>query len=205
MANIRAIFWDVGGVLLTNAWDHAERESALAKFSLDAVEFGSRHDMLVSSFERGKISLDEYLHNTIFYRPRAFTLQAFKDFMFSLSRPCPEVLQIAQALEQSGKYEMATINNESRELNRFRIEHFGLNKIFDLFVSSCFVQLRKPEDGIYKLALDLTQVAPEESCFVDDRALNVEAAARLGMQTIRLESASQLKQEFERLGVAVAV
>jgi len=96
---------------------------------------------------------------------------------------------------------MATINNESRELNRFRIESFGLAKIFDLFVSSCFVGLRKPEDGIYQLALDLTQVPPQECCFVDDRALNVEAAARLGMHTARMQNPSQLKQQLEQLGV----
>jgi len=198
---IRAIFWDVGGVLLSNAWDQPQRDSAVAKFGVDRAEFGSRHDMLVSSFERGKISLDEYLEHTVFYQPRHFTPQAFKDYMFSLSQPRPEVLDIARAFTQSGKYRMATINNESRELNRFRIEHYGLTRIFDLFVSSCFVGLRKPEAGIYQLALDLTQVPPEECCFVDDRPLNVEAAARLGMHAIRMKSSDQLKQDFEKLGV----
>ena len=157
--------------------------------------------MLVSSFERGKISLDEYLERTVFHQARPFTVQAFKDYMFSLSRPRPAVLKIAQALKDSGKYRLATINNESRELNNFRIESNGLNRLFDLFVSSCFVGLRKPEDGIYQLALDLTQVPPDECCFVDDRALNVEAAARLGMQAIRVVNAAQLKQELEKLGV----
>ena len=201
MIRIRAIFWDVGGVLLSNAWDQPQRDSAVAKFGVDRAEFGSRHDMLVSSFERGKISLDEYLEHTVFYQPRHFTPQAFKDYMFSLSQPRPEVLDIARAFTQSGKYRMATINNESRELNRFRIEHYGLTRIFDLFVSSCFVGLRKPEAGIYQLALDLTQVPPEECCFVDDRPLNVEAAARLGMHAIRMKSSDQLKQDFEKLGV----
>jgi len=187
--------------LLTNAWDQAERDSTLSKFGLDRAEFSTRHEMLVSSFERGKISLDEYLERTVFHQARPFTVQAFKDYMFSLSRPRPAVLKIAQALKDSGKYRLATINNESRELNHFRIESNGLNRLFDLFVSSCFVGLRKPEDGIYQLALDLTQVPPDECCFVDDRALNVEAAARLGMQAIRVVNAAQLKQELEKLGV----
>ncbi len=201
MIPISAIFWDVGGVLLTNAWDREERDKALAHFALDPVEFADRHDMMVSSFERGKITLDEYLRCTVFYQARPFSAQAFTDYMFSLSRPLPDSLQGALALKNSGKYFMATINNESRELNRFRIQTYGLAKIFDLFVSSCFVGLRKPEEGIYKLALEITQRPPEECCFVDDRPLNVDAAARTGMHAIRMENAAHLKSEFEKLGV----
>ena len=201
MATIRAIFWDVGGVLLSNAWDQLQRESALVKFGLDRDEFSSRHDMMVSSFERGKISLDEYLDSTIFYQARSFTAQAFKQYMFSLSQPRPEVLQIAQGLKHSCRYRMATINNESRELNQFRIESFGLAAIFEFFVSSCFVGLRKPEHGVYRLALDLTQVPPDECCFIDDRPLNVEAAARFGMHAIRMGSPTQLIEDLEKLGV----
>ena len=201
MTTIRAIFWDVGGVLLSNAWDQPERDSALAKFGLDRAELSSRHDMLVSSFERGKITLDEYLERTIFYQARSFTPQAFKEYMFSLSQPHPEVLQIAQALKQSCRYRMATVNNESRELNQFRIKSFALDRVFDFFISSCFVGLRKPEDGIYRLALDLTQVPADECCFVDDRPLNLEAAARFGMHAIRMQSSAQLKGELEKLGV----
>lgn len=201
MTTIRAIFWDVGGVLLSNAWDQPERDGALAQFGLDRAEFSSRHDMLVSSFERGKISLDEYLERTVFYQARPFTPQAFKEYMFSLSQPRPEVLKIAQGLKQSCRYRMATLNNESRELNQFRIERFELGTIFDFFVSSCFVGLRKPEDGIYRLALDLAQVAPDECCFVDDRPLNLEAAARLRMHAIRMQSSAQLIEELEKLGV----
>jgi putative hydrolase of the HAD superfamily len=201
LASISAIFWDVGGVLLSNAWDRTQREAALQRFDLDPIEFDDRHDMLVSSFERGKITLREYLDRTIFYRPRQFTLQDFEKFMFSLSQPNFQTLELAQALSKSGKYLMATINNESRELNQIRIQAFGLRNIFSLFVSSCFVGLRKPEDGIYRLALEVTQKPPEECCFVDDRPLNLDAATRLGMHTIRMESAEQLRREFEKLEI----
>jgi putative hydrolase of the HAD superfamily len=201
LPQITAIFWDVGGVLLSNAWDRAQRERALAQFGLDEEEFQDRHEMLVSSFERGKITLDEYLDRTVFYRPRPFGRESFRDYMFSLSQPDNEVLALGRELAKSCRYVLSTINNESAELNRYRIETFGLREIFSLFVSSCYVGLRKPEEGIYRLALQLTQKAPQECCFVDDRALNVEAAARLGMQTIRFENAAQLRQELEKLGV----
>jgi len=201
LATITAIFWDVGGVLLSNAWDHEQRQQALTHFHLDEVEFESRHEMLVSSFERGKITLQEYLERTIFYRPRSFTLDAFKQYMFSLSQPHPDTLQLAKDLSHSCKYLMSTINNESKELNLHRIQTFGLREIFSLFVSSCFVGLRKPEDGIYRLALEITQRPPEESCFIDDRPLNLDSAARLGMHVIQMQNAEQLRQDLQKLGV----
>jgi putative hydrolase of the HAD superfamily len=202
---IHAIFWDVGGVLLTNAWDHTERAAALEHFHLDDVEFHSRHEMVVSSFERGEISLDEYLDRTVFYRDRPFTRDAFRDYMFSLSQPKPEVLAFARALADSGRYFMGTINNESRELNLHRIEKYGLREIFRLFVSSCFVGLRKPESGIYRLAVETTQIDPEECCFIDDRALNLECATKLGMRTIQMQTLEQLREELGKIGVKAVV
>lgn len=201
MSSIHAVFWDVGGVLLSNAWDHTQRSEALAHFQLDEAEFHDRHEMVVSSFERGKITLDEYLDRTVFYRPRPFTPEGFRDFMVSLSLPFPNVLQFAQSLTDSGKYFMGTINNESRELNDYRIEKFGLKKIFRLFISSCFVGLRKPERDIYRLALETTQITPAECVFIDDRALNLECAAQLGMHTIQMQSLEQLRRDTAKLDV----
>lgn len=177
--------------------------TALQNVHLDEEEFHSRHEMVVSSFERGKITLDEYLERTVFYRSRAFTREVFKEFMFALSRPVPDVLRLAQALADSKRYFMGTINNESRELNLYRIEKYGLRKIFQSFVSSCFVGLRKPERDIYRLAVDLTQIAPEECVFIDDRALNLEQAARLGMKTIEMKTPDQLRKDLEAIGVRV--
>jgi putative hydrolase of the HAD superfamily len=201
LADIKAIFWDVGGVILSNAWDHKQRQRALQEFHLDESEFDDRHDMLVSSFERGKINLTDYLERTVFYRPRPFTPDAFRDFMYSLSQPVPEVLAIARELSNSGAYFMATINNESTDLNAFRIKQFDLQEIFKVFVSSCFVGLRKPEEGIYRLALQITQRPPDQCCFIDDRPLNLDSAKRLGMRTINMQNPKQLRQDLEALGV----
>ena len=188
-------------MLLTNAWDRTQRTAALEHFRLDEEEFHSRHEMVVSSFERGKISLDEYLERTVFYRNRPFTRDEFRDYMYSLSQPMTEVLGFARALADSGKYFMSTINNESRELNLHRIEKYGLREIFRLFVSSCFVGLRKPESGIYRWQLKSHKSIPHECCFIDDRALNLECAAKLGMKTIQMQTLEQLRGELSRLGV----
>ena len=203
MPQISAIFWDVGGVLLTNAWDRAQRERALEQFKLDQEEFSDRHEMVVSSLERGKISLDDYLNRTIFYRPRPFAREVFKDYVFSLSQPHREVLAVAEELTKSGKYFMGTINNESRELNLYRIQTFGLREIFSTFVSSCFVGLRKPEEGIYRMALEITQRSAENCCFIDDRALNLEYARQIGMHTIEMQDVQQLRRELRKLEVEI--
>ena len=203
LSAIRAIFWDVGGVLLTNAWDHTERQEALQHFQLDEKEFHDRHEMVVSSFERGKITLEEYLDRTVFYGPRPFTREEFREYMFALSKPFPKVLEFGQALADSGKYFMGTINNESRELNNYRIEKFWLRKLFRLFVSSCFVGYRKPEGDIYRLALEITQIPAEECCFIDDRALNLDGAAKLGMKTIEMRQVDQLREDLAKLGATL--
>ena len=158
---------------------------------------------LVPPFERGQLTLDDYLDRTVFYTQRTFTRDEFRHYMLSLTKPFPEVLQFAQALSDSGKYFMATINNESRELNNYRIETFALRKIFRVFFSSCYVGLRKPESDIYRLALEVTQMPPDRCCFIDDRAGNLEAPAKMGIHTIQMQTVEQLRGDLQKLGVTL--
>ncbi|HEY1802347.1 MAG TPA: HAD family phosphatase [Terriglobales bacterium] len=199
--SITTLFFDIGGVLLTNAWDHAEREQALARFKVDLNEFQPLHQEVVSEFERGEITLDQYLDRTVFFRPRTFSAEEFKSCMFSLSQPLSGRLELAGNLAESGKYFMGTINNESRELNSYRIHTFSLKELFRVFVSSCYVGLRKPDESIYRCALELTQRVPEECCFIDDREENLEPAAKLGMRVIKARSTEQIKEELGKMGV----
>ncbi|HVO63529.1 MAG TPA: HAD family phosphatase [Terriglobales bacterium] len=201
MAKISAIFWDVGGVLLSNAWDHNERREAVAHFGLDADDFEQRHRSAVADFETGRLGLEQYLNHTIFYRERQFDREAFRQFMFSRSKSKPDALTVARKLASSSSYLMSTINNESAELNEYRIREFQLDEVFDLFVSSCFVGLRKPSPEIYQLAMNLTQRNPKECCFIDDRPENLQPASLLGMHTIRMEGADKLRNELMALGV----
>jgi putative hydrolase of the HAD superfamily len=197
---IRTLFWDVGGVLLTNAWDHEERDRAIERFQLQKTDFETRHKEAVPAFEEGKLTLDQYLERTVFYQPRKFSKDEFKSYMFSLSKPKPEVLEFARNI--AGKCIMATINNESREMNDYRIKQFGLTQIFDLFVSSCYVGIRKPDEKIYRLALDLIQKAPDECCFIDDRPANIEGAAKVGLRAVLMRDPAQLKKDLQALGVS---
>jgi len=203
LSRISSIFFDVGGVLLTNAWDHGERGQALARFRIDAAEFQRLHEKVVEGFERGEITLDQYLERTVFFRPRTFSPEEFKSCMFSLSQPLAGRLELARDLAKSDKYFMGTINNESRELNSYRIHTFGLRELFSVFVSSCYVGLRKPDESIYRCALEVTQHVPEECCFIDDREENLAPAAKVGMRVIQARSTEQIKTELEKVGVSV--
>ena len=202
MPEITTLFWDVGGVLLTNGWDRDTRHAAALRFGLDEEDLEQRHEALVSALETGKISLDDYLERTVFCHRQAFSREEFKAFICAQSQPQPDSLALAREL--AGRYLLAAINNESLELNLFRIEKFGLREIFTAFFSSCFVRLRKPDPAIYKLALDVTQKTREECCFIDDRPLNLEGARQTGMRIIQFQDANQLRRDLAELGVTAA-
>ena len=203
MAELTALFWDVGGVLLTNGWDRAARRRATEQFKLDWEEFEDRHELMVPDFEGGRLTLDEYLQRTVFYRARSFGREEFKASMFAQSQPLPEVLALAARLANSGKYLMATLNNESLELNLYRIQQFRLRDYFNAFFSSCFLGVKKPERAIYRLASQITQRSLEECLFIDDRALNLECAQHLGMRTVHYQDPTQLRRELQEHGIDV--
>jgi putative hydrolase of the HAD superfamily len=202
VAEITTLFWDVGGVLLTNGWDRDTRHEAAQRFGLDEEELEQRHEALVSALETGKMSLDDYLERTVFCHRQSFSREEFKAFIYAQSRPKPDSLALAREL--SDKCLMAVINNESLDLNLYRIEKFGLRELFPAFFSSCFVRLRKPDPAIYKLALDVTQKTHEECCFIDDRPLNLEGARQTGMRVIQFQDANQLRWDLAELGVTAA-
>ncbi len=201
MAAVTALFFDVGGVLGTNGWDRPTRRRAAQAFQLDWDELEERHELVVADFETGWLTLDEYLDRTVFYGPRPFSREAFLDFVFAQSLPNLESLRVITDLARTGRYLLATLNNESKELNSHRIQTFGLRDFFTVFFTSCYLGVRKPDEKIYRLAMALTQREPQECLFVDDRALNVEGARRAGMPAIRFETAAQLREELERRGV----
>lgn len=195
-----AVFFDVGGVLLTNGWDRDARRSVVDHFELDWEEFRDRHDFVAQYFETGKMSLEEYLHRTVFYRDRGFSPGEFFEVMKAASQELPGSLDVVRELDVAGVF-LATLNNESRELNEYRIDSFGLRRWFDVFLSSCYLGVKKPEPPIYRMATELTQRSPSEVVFVDDRDLNVECALDVGMDAIHFSSATQLRNALIERGL----
>jgi putative hydrolase of the HAD superfamily len=204
LTKITTLFFDVGGVILTNGWDSVARRAAVSKFQLDSSEFERRHELANPAWERGEISLEEYLERTIFYNQRTFSPRGFADFMYAQSRLLPESLEFVRGIARSRQYLMAVINNEAAEINAYRIQRFGLRDIFAAFFSSCYVGLRKPDVGIYQMALRVMQRNADECIFVDDRAENVEGARKAGMNGIHFQNVAQFSSELKNLGVQVA-
>jgi putative hydrolase of the HAD superfamily len=203
MGEITTLFWDIGGVILTNGWDRVSRQEAAEAFHLNWEEFQDRHELSFPAFDSGHLSLDEYLDRTLFYRPRPFTREEFTAFMFAQSKEFPESRAILDAAARSGKYFIGAINNEPLELNQYRIEAFHLRRDFTVFFSSCYVRSRKPEELIFRVALDVTQRPAERCIFIDDRPLNLESPRRLGMNVIHYQNAEQLRSELRNHGVEV--
>ncbi len=198
---ITHVFFDVGGVLGTNGWDREQRAAAARHFELEAAELEERHSEAVAMLELGRIMLDEYLRTAVFYCPRPFTLEAFKAYMLAQSEPFPETIALARALARSGRYRMMTLNNESLELNLYRIERFGLRDIFEAFFSSCWLGSTKPSQRIYQLALGISQAQPDRAVFIDDREPNLKPARALGMRTIHFTTGDRLAGELAALGI----
>jgi len=203
MARITTLFWDIGGVVLTNGWDRSSRKEAGEAFHLDWDDFQDRHELSFPAFDAGQLSLNDYLDRTLFYRPRKFTREEFTAFMFAQSKEFPAVRVILDQCVATNRYFVGAINNEPLELNQYRIEAFHLRRSFQVFFSSCYIHSRKPEEGIFRVALAVTQRKPEECVFIDDRPLNLEAPRRLGMSVIHHQSPDQLRAELCNLQVEV--
>jgi putative hydrolase of the HAD superfamily len=203
LPNITTLFWDIGGVILTNGWDRGSRRDAANVFHLDWEEFQDRHELSFPAFDSGHITLDEYLDRTLFYRSRSFTREEFTAFMFAQSKEFPESRAILEKTARSQKYFIGSINNEPLELNQYRIEAFNLRREFLVFFSSCFVHARKPEELIFRVALEVTQRPPQQCIFIDDRPLNLESPRRLGMNVIHYQNAQQLRADLQKFDVEV--
>lgn len=196
-SKIRALFLDIGGVLLSNGWDRRARERAIVKFNLDKIDFDERHNLAYGTYEEGKLTLDEYLGHIVFYKSRSFTADNFKAFMLEQSQSFPDMIDLICRLKKHYQMKIYAVNNEGRELNKFRIERFKLNEFFDAFISSCYVGCRKPDPEIFRLALDISQVPADQILYIDDRPLFVEAARALGISGITHEGFEITRKALE--------
>ncbi len=184
-STITTLFTDIGGVLLTDGWSRKSRSDAAEKFHLDLPELEDRHHLTFDTYEVGKISLDTYLKRVVFYEQRSFTVDDFKAFMFSQSEPFPQMIELIAQLKNKYNLKVAVVSNEGRELTEYRIKKFKLYELVDFFISSCFVHLRKPDEDIFKLAVDVAQIPVEQILYIEDRPLFVQVAETLGIKGIR--------------------
>ena len=200
-----AILFDVGGVLLSNGWDHTERHAAYAHFGLneaDVAEIEARHAGPYDLLERDELTLDEFLAQVIFFKPRGFTPAEFVPVMLGQSKLLADsALPVLRELAGRGDWLVGLLNNESRALHQFRVERFGIAAYVDMQLSSCYLGLRKPEVAIFKRALDILGCRAERVLFIDDRQENTDAAAELGITAIGFTGEASLRLFLAELGV----
>lgn len=198
---IRCVFIDIGGVLLTNGWDHHARRRAAKNFGLDWTEMDSRHRLNYEVHEEGKLSFKEYLDRVVFYRKRPFTRSQFRSFMCEQSKPYNEMIRLVAQLKVRHALKIAVVSNESRELNAYRIEQFKLGEIVDSFISSCFVHLRKPDIEIFRLALDVAQTPIHQVVYIENTPMFVQIAAGLGIRSILHTDYKSTTEKLASLGL----
>ena len=203
--SITTLFLDIGGVLLTNGWDRGIRTVASQKFGLDYKEMDERHHLTFDTYEEGKLSLDEYLDRVVFYQKRSFSREEFKAFMYAQSQPFPEMIELMRGLKAQHGLQVAAVSNEGRELTVYRVQQFKLDTFIDFFISSCFVHYRKPDVDLYRIALDIAQVHPEQVVYIDDRPMFVEVAQGLGVKGILHTGYDATRKTLEGLGLSLDI
>lgn len=197
VSQIKVIFMDIGGVLLTNGWDYESREKASKIFNFDFTEMNILHNFIYNIFEIGSVSFDQYLDIVLFHTPRDFTKEEFKEFIFSQSEELPHMLEWLKKWKRQTDLPVFALSNENLDLNEYRIQTFKLHEVFDGFFSSCYVGVRKPDPRIFKMAMDIAQVKPNECIYFDDRPMLVNAANNLGMKSILHENFETTKNILE--------
>jgi putative hydrolase of the HAD superfamily len=201
---ITALFLDIGGVLLTNGWERQSRELAATVFNLDLAEINDRHKLIVEAYELGKLTLEEYLSLVVFYREQAFSRMEFQKFMFEQSKPYPRMIELISRLKAQYGLKIAVVSNEGRELNSYRIQKFKLDEFVDFFISSCFVHLRKPDNDMYRMALDIAQVPAEQVVYIDDQPMFVQVAESEGIRGIHHTDFTSTRKQLAQLGLEIA-
>ncbi len=202
---ITTLFLDIGGVLLTNGWDNNIRKKAADRFGLDFEELNERHHLTFDTYEEGKLSLDEYLNRIVFYQERSFSRDEFKAFMYAQSQPFQEMIELMRGLKAQYGLRVAAVSNEGRELTVYRVQQFKLGSFIDFFISSCFVHYRKPDADMFRIALDIAQVNPQQVVYIDDRPMFVEVAQSLEILGIIHKGYKTTQKALEAMGLSLRV
>ncbi len=198
---INCLFLDIGGVLLTDGWDHHARKRAATHFKLAWAGMEERHRLNFNTYEEGKLTLEEYLSRVVFYQRRSFTRAEFRRFMFAQSKPYPRMIRLVCKLKAKYGLKIVVVSNEARELNAYRIRKFKLDRFVDAFISSCFVHLRKPDADIFRLALDVAQVPIRQIIYIENTPMFVQMAEGLGIRSILHTDYKSTCAKFSPLGL----
>jgi epoxide hydrolase-like predicted phosphatase len=111
----------------------------------------------------------------------------------------PNMLEAVRSYRKS--YKTGLLSNYTCDLRNRLATHWSVDGAFDEIIISCEVGLIKPDPAIYRLMLERMGCSAEESLFVDDKQVNIDGAAALGMKTVLFHS---VKQGLSEIAVILA-
>ena len=110
---------------------------------------------------------------------------------------------ILKQLIDNPNYKVVALSNWSAETFPIALERFDFLHWFEGIVVSGTEKMRKPFNEIYELTLNRFNIEASQSLFIDDNARNIEAAKKIGINTIRFNNPTQLKSELKSLKIDV--
>lgn len=194
---IRAVFFDIGGVLLR--FDVRKVVRALAaECGCSSLRIAAMVWQVADAVERGRIPAEAVFHRLkgLGFRGGWPRFRRIWCDQFKLERAVAGMLgRIAS------ERKVYLLSNTHALHYEWIVSRYAFPRRVHGAILSHEVRRRKPEPGIYRAALRRAGVRPAESVFIDDMKANVAAARALGMNAIRFSGAADLRREFEALGV----
>jgi FMN phosphatase YigB (HAD superfamily) len=196
---IRAIIWDLGGVILRteNRLPRTQLAERLGMTydDLDRLVFESQSSKLaiIGSIEEARHweSICKALHLPFEEIP------ALREGFFGGDRIDSNLLEAINSLRT--RYRIGLLSNAWSEIRKYIENDWDIANVFDDMIISAEVGLAKPDRRIYQLAVDRLGVLPEQAVFIDDVLGNVEGARLAGLASIQFQDPSQVQAELGRL------
>ena len=116
--------------------------------------------------------------------------------------PIPESINLLNDAVKAG-YQAFVLSNMSSDSARILRRRFDFWRLFSGIVFSCDVNMIKPDPGIFEYVLNRFSLKPAETIFIDDTALNTEAAEKLGIASIRFTDAQSARARLIEMGCTI--
>ena len=194
--SIRAIIWDMEGVILLNA--QGSVPAGIAKRLNITVErlFTVFDEAFMNRVDRGEFTQedawDRMLDKLGLPRSNKAELEKFfwEDFYIDLE-------MVADIHAYHAQFKTALLSNYSNALRPMLSGPWRMDGAFDETIISCEVHMVKPEPGIYQHALGKLGTAPQETIFIDDREVNVTGAQTLGMHAFQYSGRVDMNRRIQ--------
>ena len=209
MQDIKAVFWDFGGVITTSPFDSFniyEKENNLAKDFIRQVNATNPDNNAWAKLERNEIDILKF--NDLFLAESSklgYPIPGIEVISLLQGQLRPEMIGALKKIK--GQLIQACLTNNisspNEELSDENVSIAGKNdevmSLFDFVIASSEQNVRKPDPNFYQLALEEANVRPNEVVFLDDLGINLKPARALGMHTIKVTDASNALRELNDL------